>query len=38
VLAALIANSQPHIGLLYHLTGPQSENVHFHGTGAFEGA
>jgi uncharacterized protein YbjT (DUF2867 family) len=30
VLAALLANPQPHIGKTYHLTGPQSENMHFH--------
>ena len=30
VLAALLANPQPHIGKIYHLTGPQSENMHFH--------
>jgi len=26
---ALLANPQPHIGNIYHLTGPQSENMHF---------
>jgi len=30
VLAALLADSQPHIGKIYHLTGPQSENMHFY--------
>src|SRR6201997_5138024 len=29
VIAALLANPQPHIGKIYHLTGPQSENMHF---------
>ena len=29
VIAALLANPQPHIGKTYHLTGPQSENMHF---------
>jgi uncharacterized protein YbjT (DUF2867 family) len=29
VLAALLADPQPHIGKIYHLTGPQSENMHF---------
>jgi uncharacterized protein YbjT (DUF2867 family) len=29
VLAALLANPQPHIGKIYHVTGPQSENMHF---------
>src|ERR1044072_2648029 len=29
VIAALLANPQPHIGKVYHLTGPQSENLHF---------
>ncbi len=28
-IAALLANPQPHIGKVYHLTGPQSENMHF---------
>jgi uncharacterized protein YbjT (DUF2867 family) len=28
-IAALIANPQPHIGKIYHLTGPQSESMHF---------
>ena len=30
VIAALLANPQPHIGKTYHLTGPQSENMHFY--------
>jgi uncharacterized protein YbjT (DUF2867 family) len=30
VIAALLADPQPHIGRIYHLTGPQSENMHFH--------
>jgi uncharacterized protein YbjT (DUF2867 family) len=30
VMAALLANPQPHIGKIYHLTGPQSENMHFY--------
>jgi uncharacterized protein YbjT (DUF2867 family) len=30
VLATLLANPQPHIGKIYHLTGPQSENLHFY--------
>jgi uncharacterized protein YbjT (DUF2867 family) len=29
VIASLLANPQPHIGKVYHLTGPQSENMHF---------
>src|SRR5260370_27312413 len=28
--AALLANPQPHIGKICHLTGPQSENMHFY--------
>ena len=28
VIAALLANPQPHIDKIYHLTGPQSENMH----------
>jgi uncharacterized protein YbjT (DUF2867 family) len=28
-ISALLANPQPHIGKIYHLTGPQSENMHF---------
>jgi len=30
VVAALLTNPQPHIGNIYHLTGPQSENMHFY--------
>jgi uncharacterized protein YbjT (DUF2867 family) len=30
VIAALLANPQPHIGKIYHLTGPQSETMHFY--------
>src|SRR5262245_29044213 len=30
VLATLLANPQPYIGKIYHLTGPQSENMHFY--------
>jgi uncharacterized protein YbjT (DUF2867 family) len=29
VVAALLADPQPHIGQIYHLTGPRSENMHF---------
>lgn len=29
VVAVLLENPQPHIGKIYHLTGPQSENMHF---------
>jgi len=29
VIATLLANPQPHIGRIYHLTGPQSENMQF---------
>ena len=29
VVTALLGNPQPHIGKIYHLTGPQSENMHF---------
>lgn len=29
VVAALLADPQPHIGRAYHLTGPQSENLEF---------
>jgi uncharacterized protein YbjT (DUF2867 family) len=29
VIATLLANPQPHIGKVYDLTGPQSENMHF---------
>ena len=30
VLAALLVHPEPHIGKIYHLTGPQSENMHFY--------
>jgi uncharacterized protein YbjT (DUF2867 family) len=30
VIAALLANPQPHIGKIYELTGPQSQNMHFY--------
>ncbi|MHB9841575.1 NmrA family NAD(P)-binding protein [Paraburkholderia terrae] len=30
VVAALLANPQPHLGKTYHLTGPQSENMAFY--------
>ena len=30
VIAALLANPQPHIGKVYHLTGPQSESMPFY--------
>src|SRR4030095_9420702 len=30
VSACVLANPQPHIGKIYHLTGPQSENMHFY--------
>jgi uncharacterized protein YbjT (DUF2867 family) len=30
VLAALLADPRPHIGKVYHLTGPQSEDMHFY--------
>jgi uncharacterized protein YbjT (DUF2867 family) len=29
VVATLLANPRPYIGKVYHLTGPQSENMHF---------
>jgi hypothetical protein len=29
VVTAVLANPQPHIGNTYHLTGPESENMHF---------
>ena len=29
VVAALLSNPQPHIGKIYHLTGPQSQDMHF---------
>jgi len=30
VLAALLADPRPHVGRVYHLTGPQSEDMHFY--------
>src|SRR6202521_6037447 len=30
VVAMLLENPQSHIGKIYHLTGPQSENMHFY--------
>ncbi|HET6266356.1 MAG TPA: NAD(P)H-binding protein [Acidobacteriota bacterium] len=30
VVATLLENPKPHIGKIYHLTGPQSENMHFY--------
>ena len=30
VIAALLADPQPHIGKIYNLTGPQSENMYFY--------
>ena len=30
VLAALLADPRPHVGKVYHLTGPQSEDMHFY--------
>jgi uncharacterized protein YbjT (DUF2867 family) len=30
VVAALLTDPQPHIGKIYDLTGPQSENMHFY--------
>jgi len=30
VIATLLANPQPYIGKIYHLTGPRSENMHFY--------
>jgi len=30
VIATLLADPQPHIGKIYHLTGPQSENMYFY--------
>ena len=30
MLAARVANPQPHIGKIYHLIGPQSENMHVY--------
>jgi uncharacterized protein YbjT (DUF2867 family) len=29
VIATLLVNPQPHIGKIYHLTGPESENMNF---------
>ena len=26
----MLANPQPHIGRIYHLTGPRPENMHFY--------
>jgi uncharacterized protein YbjT (DUF2867 family) len=33
VVAAVLEDAQPHIGKVYHLTGPQSENLHFYAQG-----
>jgi uncharacterized protein YbjT (DUF2867 family) len=30
VVATLLESPQPHIGRIYHLTGPQAENMHFY--------
>jgi len=30
VVATLLEDPQPHIGKIYHLTGPQSESMHFY--------
>jgi len=30
VVVVLLENPQPHIGKIYHLTGPQPENMHFY--------
>jgi len=30
VVATLLVNPQPHIGKIYQLTGPQSENMNFY--------
>jgi uncharacterized protein YbjT (DUF2867 family) len=30
VVATLLIDPEPHLGKIYHLTGPQSENMHFH--------
>ena len=30
MLATLLADPRPHIGKIYHLTGPQSENMQFY--------
>jgi uncharacterized protein YbjT (DUF2867 family) len=29
-VAAILADPQPHVGKIYHLTGPQSENMYFY--------
>jgi uncharacterized protein YbjT (DUF2867 family) len=33
VVAAVLADPRPHIGKVYHLTGPQSETMHFFARG-----
>src|SRR3712207_3245271 len=30
VVAAVLADPRPHVGRVYHLTGPQSEDMHFY--------
>ena len=30
MIAVLLVNPEPHIGKIYHLTGPQSENMDFY--------
>src|SRR6185437_14565931 len=30
VIAALLGDPQPHVGKIYNLTGPQSENMYFY--------
>jgi uncharacterized protein YbjT (DUF2867 family) len=30
VIATILASPESHIGKIYHLTGPQSENMHFY--------
>jgi len=30
VVTTLLENPEPHLGKIYHLTGPQSENMHFY--------
>jgi uncharacterized protein YbjT (DUF2867 family) len=30
VIVGLLVDPQPHIGKIYHLTGPESENMHFY--------
>ena len=30
MITALLVNPQPHIGKIYHLTGPRSEDMHFY--------